>query len=148
MEPLNFPQFHFRVKNTENQLRIFDIVRKKFVILQPEEWVRQHIVHYLHKVKNYPLSHINVERQLLLNGIKKRYDVVVFHVTGKVKILVECKSPKIKIDQGTFDQIAQYNLQAESDYLMVSNGLEHFYCQMDLTNEKYRFLKDIPHFSR
>lgn len=148
MQPLNFPQFHFRVKNTENQLRIFDIVRKKFVVLQPEEWVRQHVVHYLHTVKHYPLSLINVEKQLLINGLKKRYDVVIFTPQGKILLLVECKSPTVTIDQKTFDQIARYNLKAAAKYLMVTNGLAHYYCQMDTAQEKYSFLKEIPDFSR
>jgi hypothetical protein len=146
MELLNFPKFNFRVKNTENQLRIFDIVRKKFVVLQPEEWVRQHVVHYLSIEKNYPLSHINVERQLTINGLKKRYDVIVYNSDGSIEVLVECKAPNITIDQNTFDQVARYNLITDAKYLMVTNGLEHYYCQMDRENEKYRFLKDIPDF--
>lgn len=148
MEPLNFPKFNFRVKNTEKQLRIFDIVRKKFVVLQPEEWVRQHVLHYLNLHKKYPLSHINVEKKLTVNGLTKRYDVIVYNTDASIKILVECKSPKTAIDQSTFDQVARYNMQANSQYLMVTNGLEHYCCQLDLKNEKYEFLKDIPDFSR
>ncbi|MGD1945155.1 MAG: type I restriction enzyme HsdR N-terminal domain-containing protein [Croceivirga sp.] len=147
MQPLNFPKFNFRVKNTENQLRIFDIVRKKFVLLQPEEWVRQHTIHYLHENKNYPLSHINVEKQLTINGLKKRYDIVVFNVEGDIHLLVECKAPQITVDQKTFDQIARYNTKVNSKFLMVTNGLHHYYCQMDVIKEKYLFLKDIPEFS-
>ena len=146
MEPLNFPQFNFRVKNTENQLRIFDIVRKKFVVLHPEEWVRQHVVHYLSSIKKYPLSHINVEKQLTINGLKKRYDVIVYNVDGSIELLVECKSPNVTIDQSTFDQVARYNLVTDSRYLMVTNGIHHYYCQMDRKNKKYHFLRDIPVF--
>ncbi len=148
MQPLNFPKFNFRIKNTENRFLIFDIIRKKFVALHPEEWVRQHVIHYLIVKKKYPKSLINIEKQLLVNGLRKRYDVVVFRPTGEIQILVECKGPKIKIDQPTFDQIAIYNLRAEANYLMVTNGLDHFFCQMDHMNEKYVFLKDIPDFSR
>ena len=148
MEPLNFPKFDFRVKNTENQLRIFDIVRKKFVVLQPEEWVRQHVVHYLNYHKKYPLSLINVEKKLSVNGLTKRYDVIVYNSDASIEVLVECKSPKTVIDQSTFDQIARYNIKANSKYLMVTNGLEHYYCQLDKENEKYKFLEDIPDFSR
>ena len=148
MEPLNFPTFNFRVKNTENQLRIFDIVRKKFVVLQPEEWVRQHVIHYLNSYKGYPLGHINVEKKLMVNGLNKRYDIIVFNRDTSIAILVECKSPNTLIDQSTFDQIARYNLKVNSKYLMVTNGLEHYYCQLDFKNEKYQFLKDIPDFSR
>ncbi|MBU3025790.1 type I restriction enzyme HsdR N-terminal domain-containing protein [Zobellia galactanivorans] len=148
MVPLNFPEYNFRFKNSENNVRIFDRIRKKFVVLQPEEWVRQHVVNFLTFEKNYPLSLVNVEKQLVVNNIKKRYDVVVFNSDGSIRILVECKAPEITIDQTTFDQIARYNLELKADYLMVTNGLDHFYCRMDFESEKYTFLRDIPDFSR
>ncbi len=148
MVKLNFPNFKFRVKNTENQVQIFDIVRKKFVVLQPEEWVRQHVLHNLTFIKKYPLSHINVEKKLIINGLQKRYDIVVYNLDTSIEILVECKSPSIVIDQEVFDQVARYNMKANAKYLMVTNGLDHYYCQMDRVNEKYQFLKDIPDFSR
>ena len=148
MEALNFPRFNFRVKNTENHLRIFDIVRKKFVVLQPEEWVRQHVVHYLNAVKGYPLSLLNVEKKLSVNGLTKRYDIIVFNNDGSIHILVECKAPTVLIDQSTFDQVARYNLKANATYLMLTNGLSHYFCQLDMKTENYRFLKDIPDFSR
>ncbi|HEA22670.1 hypothetical protein LCGC14_1175250 [marine sediment metagenome] len=148
MRPLNFPAYDFRLKNNENNTQIFDVIRKKFVILQPEEWVRQHVVRYLIIDKNYPISLINVEKQLTINHIKKRYDIVVFTPEGHIAILVECKEPKIPITQKTFDQIARYNRQLKAEYLMVTNGLEHYYCKMDFRAEKYRFLSDIPDFSR
>lgn len=148
MISLNFPTYHFRLKNSENKTHIFDVIRKKFVVLQPEEWVRQHVVHYLIDNKKYPKSHINVEKQLKINFLKKRYDVVVFNSNGSIEILVECKAPEIKIDQTTFDQIARYNMNLEAKYLIVTNGLEHFYCKMDFAQEKYTFLRDIPDFSR
>lgn len=148
MHPLNFPEYGFRLKNSENNLHIFDVIRKKFVVLQPEEWVRQHTVNYLIQEKYYPKSLINVEKQLTVNDIKKRYDIVVFNSDGSIHILVECKAPSIVVDQNTFDQIARYNLQLNADYLMVTNGLQHFYCKMDFESEKYVFLRDIPDFSR
>ena len=148
MRPLNFPDYGFRLKNSENNTHIFDAIRKKFVVLQPEEWVRQHVVNYLMIDKKYPMSLINVEKQLTINRLRKRYDVVVFKPDGHIDILVECKAPKIDITQQTFDQIARYNLQLQANYLMVTNGLEHYYCKMDFEAEKYRFLTDIPDFSR
>jgi len=148
MEPLNFPKFSFRVKNTENRLSIFDIVRKKFILLQPEEWVRQHVVHYLNVYKKYPLGHINVEKKIMINDLVRRYDVVVYNTDASIEILVECKSPNTVIEQSTFDQVARYNISAKSKYLMVTNGKEHYYCRLDSENEKYTFLKDIPDFSR
>ena len=144
MQPLQFPTYHFRFKNSENKVAIFDEIRKKFIILTPEEWVRQHVVHFLLYEKNYPKSWINVEKRIKINGLTKRYDVVVFNADGSIFLLVECKAPEIKISQHTFDQIARYNLALNATYLMVTNGLEHYYCQLDYVNKKYHFLKDLP----
>lgn len=148
MQKLNFPQFQFRFKNTENSISIFDVVRKKFVVLQPEEWVRQNVVRFINETKGYPLSLINVEKQLTVNGLKKRYDVIVFNSDGTVQILVECKAPEIEIHQHTFDQIAIYNRDIRAKYLMITNGISHYYCHMDHKAEKYHFLKEIPDFNR
>ncbi|MFB9058182.1 type I restriction enzyme HsdR N-terminal domain-containing protein [Mariniflexile ostreae] len=147
MQHLNFPKFSFRFKNSENKISIFDVLRKKFVILQPEEWVRQHCVHYLVEEKKYPKSLINVEKELIINTLKKRYDIVVFNPNGSIHLIVECKAPQININQDTFDQVARYNLKLNATYLMVTNGLNHYYCQMDFKNERYEFLKDIPEYT-
>lgn len=146
MQDLNFPKFEYRFKSTENKVSIFDVIRKKFVILQPEEWVRQHCVHYLINEKKYPLSLINVEKELKVNGLKKRYDIVIFNSDGTIYLIVECKAPKININQNTFDQVARYNLALNASYLMVTNGINHYYCQMDIEAEKYQFLKEIPDY--
>ena len=147
MQKLNFPTYSFRFKNSENKRLIFDGIRKKFVVLQPEEWVRQHCVEYLIQVKNYPKSWINVEKELKINNLKKRYDIVVFNPDGSIHLVVECKAPTVPISQDTFDQIARYNLKLKATYLMVTNGINHYYCQMDFENERYAFLKDIPDYS-
>jgi hypothetical protein len=147
MQQLNFPSYNFRFKNSENKVAIFDAIRKKFIILTPEEWVRQHVVHYLLEEKKYPKSHINVEKLLKVNDLKKRYDVVVFNPDGTIFILVECKAPEVKISQHTFDQIARYNLTLKAQFLMVTNGHNHYFCQMDFENEKYNFLKELPVFN-
>ncbi len=144
MLKLNFPPYQFRFKNSENKYAIFDEIRKKFIILTPEEWVRQHVVHHLIYDKNYPKSWINVEKLIKLNDLTKRYDVVVFNPDGSIFLLVECKAPEVTITQQTFDQIARYNLALKAKYLMVTNGLEHYFCQMDYENEKYQFLRDLP----
>jgi len=144
VQDLDFPKFDYRVKSTENKLSIFDVIRKKFVALQPEEWVRQHCVHFLISEKNYPKSLINVEKEIHINGLKKRYDIVVFNSDGTIKIIVECKAPTITINQTTFDQIARYNLVTNAEFLMVTNGIKHYYCQMDTEAERYTFLKSIP----
>ena len=146
MQKLNFPVYSFRFKNSENKVAIFDEIRKKFIILTPEEWVRQHVIKFLLEAKKYPKSHLNVEKLIKLNGLNKRYDVVVYQSDGKILLLVECKAPEIKISQTTFDQIARYNMTLKAEYLMVTNGLNHFFCKMDFENEKYTFLEELPDF--
>lgn len=146
MQKLNFPAYSFRFKNSENKVSIFDQIRKKFILLTPEEWVRQHTIEYLIKDKNYPLSYINVEKLIKINDRNKRYDIVIFKPNGEIFLLIECKAPEVSISQATFDQIARYNLILNAEYLMVTNGLNHYFCQMDFENEKYIFLKDLPNF--
>lgn len=146
MQKLNFPNYSFRFKNSENKTYIFDVIRKKFLFLTPEEWVRQHVVNFLIEEMNYPKSLINVEKLVKVNGINKRYDVVVFRNDGSIFLLVECKAPEVNITQQTFDQIAQYNLVLKAENLMVTNGLNHYFCQMDFENEHYIFLKELPSF--
>ncbi|WP_242204743.1 type I restriction enzyme HsdR N-terminal domain-containing protein [Aestuariivivens insulae] len=146
MQALNFPKYPFRFKNSENKVSIFDAIRKKFVVLQPEEWVRQHCIQFLIHEKGYPKSLINVEKELIINDLKKRYDVVVFNPDGSIHLIVECKAPSVTINQNTFDQIAQYNLVLNATYLMVTNGINHYYCAMDFEQERYHFLKEIPNY--
>ncbi|MFC7357596.1 type I restriction enzyme HsdR N-terminal domain-containing protein [Jejudonia soesokkakensis] len=147
MQKLNFPDYTFRFKSNENKSLIFDVIRKKFVVLTPEEWVRQHTVQFLISEKNYPLSHINVEKQLKLHDTIKRYDIVVFNSDGSIHLIVECKAPKIDITQDTFDQIARYNFVLDATYLMVTNGVAHYYCQIDAEQERYHFLETIPNYT-
>lgn len=144
MLKLNFPDYQFRFKSNENKPLIFDEIRKKFIVLTPEEWVRQHTLKYLISEKNYPKSLINVERELKLHNTLKRYDIVVFNRDGSIRILVECKAPGVVINQQTFDQIARYNFTLNADYLFLTNGLNHFACHMDFENEQYTFLKEVP----
>lgn len=146
MQKLNFPAYAFRFKNSENKIAVFDEIRKKFVVLTPEEWVRQHVVQFLLTDKNYPKSYINVEKVLKINGITKRYDAVVFKPDGSIFLLIECKAPEVPISQNTFDQIARYNMTLKADYLMVTNGLNHYFCRMDFENEQYQFLRELPDF--
>ena len=146
MQKLHFPTYSFRFKNSENKVAIFDEIRKKFIILTPEEWVRQHVVQYLLQDKKYPKSYINVEKLIKINDLNKRYDVIVYQPNGEIYLLIECKAPEVTITQQTFDQIARYNLVLNAKYLMVSNGLNHYFCQMDFENEKYVFLKELPEF--
>ena len=147
MQKLNFPAYSFRFKNSENKVSIFDEIRKKFILLTPEEWVRQHVVQFLLQDKKYPKSYINVEKLIKINDLSKRYDGVVFQPNGEIFLLIECKAPEVPISQQTFDQIARYNLVLKAKYLMVTNGLNHYFCQMDFENEKYVFLKELPKYS-
>jgi hypothetical protein len=114
------------------------------VVLQPEEWVRQHCIQFLLKDKGYPSIRIGVEQQIKINGLSKRVDLAVYNQNGAVEILVECKAPNVPIDQAVFDQIARYNLQVRAKYLMLTNGMQHLFCMLDYENQKYIFLNDLP----
>ena len=146
MKKLNFPTYSFRFKNSENKVAIFDEIRKKFILLTPEEWVRQHTLHYLLQDNKYPKSYINVEKLIKINTLNKRYDIVVFQPNGSIFLLIECKAPEVAITQKTFDQIARYNLELKAKYLMVTNGQNHYFCQMDFENKKYIFLSELPQY--
>ena len=146
MQVLNFPTYKFKLKSSENKQYIFDVIRKKYIVLTPEEWVRQHTIHFLISEKKYPKSLIAVEKQLTINNLKKRTDILVFNTDGLHELIVECKSPNIKIAQDTFDQIARYNLKLQANYLVVTNGLQHYFCKLDHENEQYTFLEEIPYY--
>ena len=146
MIPLNFPKYTLRIKSRENNPLVFDPVRKKYVPLTPEEWVRQHCMQFLIKDRKYPAGRTLVERQLLVEGLEKRLDIAVCHPDGSILLLVECKAPTVPINQAVFDQIARYNWKARARFLMVTNGLNHYYCQMDYIQKRYSFLKDLPAF--
>ena len=118
MVPLNFPPCDFRFKSSENKHAIFDDIRKKFVALTPEEWVRQHALNFLVTQHGYPKSLINVEKSLLVNGLSRRFDIVVFNPDGSVHLLVECKAPSVSITQNVFDQIARYNMTMDAANLI------------------------------
>lgn len=143
MLQLEFPNYTFKIKNNGNGDYIFDEIRKKYIKLTKEEWVRQNCVKFLINEKNFSSVLINIEKTIKINKLSKRYDIVVYKPDGGIKLLVECKSPEIKINQKTFDQIAVYNMNLKSDQLMVTNGLEHYYCEINYENKCYTFLKDI-----
>ena len=147
MQKLNLPTFPFKLKSNEKHTLIFDNLRKKYLVLTPEEWVRQHFVRFLLDVKKYPASLIALEKQLTINNLKKRTDIVVYNKLGTPEIIVECKAPHIKINQDAFDQIARYNLKLNANYLVVTNGMEHYFCKMDFENQSYLFLENIPDYN-
>ena len=142
--PLNLPSYPFKLKEEAGNYFIFDEIRKKFILLTPEEWVRQHVVQYLIHEKKYPRSLIKLEGGLKLNSLQKRTDILFFNSDGKKTLLVECKAPHIPITQETFDQIARYNFIHRVKWLMVSNGLRHFYCEIDIDNGTYHFVNELP----
>ena len=143
MLQLDFPNYTFKIKNSGNGDYIFDEIRKKYIKLTKEEWVRQNCVKFLINEKNFSAVLINIEKTIKINKLIKRYDIVVYKPDGGIKLLVECKSPEIKINQKTFDQIAIYNMNLKSELLMVTNGLRHYYCEINYNNKCYTFLKDI-----
>lgn len=144
MRKLNFPAYPFRFKSRENNPLVFDVVRKKYVRLQPEEWVRQHCIHYLNQEKGYPLGRMLVEREIRVGPVRKRVDIAVCGDRGEIDLLVECKAPEVALTQEVFDQIARYNMALGSPLLMVTNGLSHYYCRMDYENKAYDFLRELP----
>jgi type I site-specific restriction endonuclease len=147
MVSLHFPTYSFKIKSKENKPYIWDEIRKKYLLLTPEEWVRQHTVQYLIQEKKYSPDWMAIEKQFSINNIHKRADIVVFNKKMLPYIIVECKAPNVKITQETFDQIARYNLALDAKYLMLTNGLQHFYCQMNFEKKTYIFLEELPWFS-
>lgn len=147
MVELEFPKYPLRFKSRENKRLVFDFVRKKYVLLQPEEWVRQHCLHYLVKDKGYPAGRMLVERELLVSGLRKRVDIAVCNPQGEIDLLVECKAPSVAITQEVFDQIARYNMRAKARYLMVTNGLLHIFCRMDYDSQQYVYLRELPPYT-
>ncbi|MDA9593524.1 type I restriction enzyme HsdR N-terminal domain-containing protein [Flavobacteriaceae bacterium] len=143
MSKLNFPDYEFKIKNIDNKTYIFDIVRKKFFILNPEEWVRQHVICYLLE-KEISKNHIGIEKKVIVNKMNKRFDIVVYNRDGSVKLLVECKAPSVKIDQAVFDQTLIYNKSLNSQFMMITNGLIHFFFKIDYKTKKYKFIKEFP----
>jgi hypothetical protein len=147
MDLLRLPDVSSQIKIDSTNNSIFDSFRKKFVALTPEEWVRQHFLHYLVQYLNYPAGLISVEMALQLNKLSRRCDIVVFTRNGVPKMIIECKAPKVKISQKAFDQVAAYNLKLKVDFLVVTNGLNHFCCKMDYTSNSYIYLNEIPDYS-
>ena len=144
MVALQFPSYSFKTKSKENISYIWDPIRKKNIIITPEEWVRQHAIQFLIQERKYPAQWMAIEKQFTINGQHKRADIVVYNNELHPHIIVECKAPNIKITQETFDQIARYNLSLNAKYLMITNGLQHFYCQMNFEKETYVFLEKLP----
>ena len=146
MPTLNLPNVDLKTKLVNETTQVFDPVRKKYFVLTNEEWVRQHLIHYLNLYKKYPLGLMLVEKIVKYNGLHTRADIVLYNREGFPYLIVECKSPKVKITQDTFDQIAKYNFKLKVNFLLISNGIQHFCCSMDYEKNKISFLSEIPDF--
>jgi len=144
MQKLNLPEYQLTIRTLGEKKEIFDKIRKKYVALTPEEWVRQNFIAYLIDEKNYPATLISVETEVKLFKVKKRTDILIFQNTGKPLMIVECKAAEVKIDQQVFDQIARYNMALKVNYLVVTNGLSHYCCYLDYEKNSYHFLENIP----
>lgn len=143
LQPLNLPPYPFKITDESGTLFIFDEIRKKELVLTPEEWVRQHFIQYLIKEKKYPRSLIKLEGGLKLNGNAKRSDIVVFNNKGEKILLVECKAPSVKVTQQVFDQVARYNIVHRVPFIAVTNGLNHYYCKIDFEGQRYDFIPEL-----
>jgi hypothetical protein len=144
---LNLPEFDLKVRKTrEGKKEIFDVFRKKYLVLTPEEWVRQNFLHFLRHKKGFPQSLISVEKGMTVNRMQKRFDAVVYGKQGEPLVLLEFKAPDVPINQKVFEQIAAYNIMLKVRYLVVSNGLNHYCCRMDYENHQYSFVKEIPDY--
>lgn len=145
---LNLPSFEYKVIKQNGRPVIFDFIRRRYVALTPEEWVRQHFVHFLIEHKGYPRALMANEVQLNLNHTKKRCDTVLYRRDLTAQMILEYKAPDVEITQAVFDQIGRYNLVLHVDYLVVSNGLRHYCCRMDYARNQYQFLPDIPSYEK
>ncbi len=146
MYKLNFPLYQIPLKNKENKTLVFDSIRKKWLKLVPEEWVRLNCIEFLINEKKISRSLISVEKEFKLNNLKKRFDIVVFNKKGEIYLLVECKAPNVKISQSVFNQITKYNLVLKSKFLMISNGINHYFFSMNFESQKIEFLKELPYY--
>lgn len=144
---LNLPQYPFRITLKDSRHYIFDEVRKKHLVLTPEEWVRQHFIQYLISVKKFPKSLIQLEGGLSLNQLQKRSDIVIFNTNGERIMVIECKAPSVKITQATFDQASRYNSVHKAKWLVVTNGLQHCYAEIDHLTESFRFSPELPFYA-
>ena len=147
LNELNLPEYDINVTERDGRRMILDFLRRKYVALTPEEWVRQHFVHFLVEQKGYPKGLLANETELRIGDKRMRCDTVLYNKVMQPRMIIEYKAPDIQIQQKTFDQIAVYNLLLHADYLVVSNGLQHYCCQMDYDRRTYRFLTEIPDYA-
>ena len=145
--PLNLPPTTLKLSKIQDKIYVFDVLRKKNLLLTPEEWVRQHWIHYLHNNKNYPKSLMKTEGGLILNDLQKRSDLILFNNKGDKILLAEFKAPHVKITQSTFEQISNYNSIHKIPLLLVSNGLQHYFCRINFEDNSFEFITDLPNYT-
>jgi hypothetical protein len=145
---LNLPGIEFKSRTVANQQQIFDPVRRKYVAMTPEEWVRQHFVQYLIVQLKVPMSHIAVEKSLKVNNLAKRADIVIFKGGLKPILAVECKAPSVEINEEVFYQVLRYNMALRVDYLVLTNGLRHIYCKVNYEDQKAIFIETLPYYDQ
>ncbi len=148
MLSLNLPKYETKICERDGKLQIFDPLRKCHVALTPEEWVRQHFVNFLIESRGFPAALMANEVAITINGMKRRCDTVVYDRQLKPRVIVEYKAPTVKITKEVFAQISRYNLTLKVDYLIVSNGLQHYCCRMDYPNNSYSFMQEIPEYTK
>ena len=146
MQKLNLPEYSFEVKSSEKGAYILDGIRKKYVRLTPEEWVRQNFVMYLLREKGYPAGRIAIEKKLKGPGLVRRTDLVLYDRQGRPDILVECKAPSVPITQEVMDQAVRYNMELEGRIICLTNGLKHVYAVLDHENKKFAYLRKLPDY--
>ena len=147
MNKINLPAFDANIKTIDGCRKIFDFLRNRFVALTPEEWVRQSFTHFLVEQKGYPKERLANEITISLGGLSRRCDSVLYSQSVSPIIIIEYKAPEIKINQKVFEQIYRYNIVLRADYLIVSNGVNHYCCKISYENQSYEFLREIPHYS-
>jgi type I site-specific restriction-modification system R (restriction) subunit len=146
MDKLNLPAYQLRTRTDKGKNMVFDPVRKKYVVLTPEERVRQHFIQYLIHEKKYPLTLMAVEKQIAVNRQMRRFDLLIYNRNGRPLLIAEFKAPEVKITQETFDQVVRYNMTLRVENVVVSNGMQHFSCAIDYDNNSYRFLPEVPDY--
>lgn len=146
MQALNLPSYQLSIREIEGKTKIFDRIRKKMVVLTPEEWVRQNFLQFLIEDKGFPASLIAVEAKVNINGLSQRADIITYNIQRKPILIVECKAPSVKINQDVFNQAARYNIKLQTQLICVTNGLNHYCAIMDKNGLGYNFLQEIPQY--
>ncbi|OWK69084.1 type I restriction enzyme HsdR N-terminal domain-containing protein [Pedobacter sp. AJM] len=144
--PLNLPSYPFKITRKDDVVYIFDELRKKHLVLTPEEWVRQHFIQQLIAEKKFPKTLIQIEGGLMLNQLQKRSDILVYNTAGEKLMLIECKAPKVKITQAVFEQASRYNSIHQAKWIVLTNGLQHVHAKMDLKKGSFAFTPEMPDY--